>query len=410
MRCPACGAFYKERSVRCPECGALQDENPQEIFQQNQPEPALATVAETIPQASQPKPRRRATKVSQSLLEFPGVNRTNLPEWRKEVAERVREVQEKRAREAALEAGEPLFSELEAKTAPGLALLAQADAPPLNPIVVAALRRLERARAQPLSDRISNTPSAVCATAVAYHEAPELALELNPTEENDSAPPAKPERVHNLAVVPMPAILQTETIETDEPVTSTETSEPASSTETSEVAAEPETIEVPRKPRRLIDDRNDPALNYLDSVPTTITVDRREYSAAPIFLRILGGLTDLLIAALLSSPILALTELTDLEWRNPRVIAFAAATFVVVGFLYLTVSIAFTGRTLGMKLFSLRVVDARTGMIPTGGQAAGRAFLYMLSLAAGFPLIYPLVNSEKYSAHDRVTRTAVIRV
>jgi hypothetical protein len=49
-------------------------------------------------------------------------------------------------------------------------------------------------------------------------------------------------------------------------------------------------------------------------------------------------------------------------------------------------------------------------MIPTGGQAAGRAFVYMLSLAAGVPLIYPLVNSEKYSAHDRVTRTAVIRV
>jgi uncharacterized RDD family membrane protein YckC len=404
MRCPACGAFYKERSARCPECGAVQDEVSQEIYQQNQPEAVLATVAETIPQASQPKPKRRAIRTNPSLLEFPGVNRAALPEWRKEVAERVREVQEKRAREAALESGEPLFSELEAKTAPGLALLAQADAPPLNPIVVAALRRIERAHAQPLSN-------AVCATAVAYDE-PELALELNPAEENNNAPTAKPERVHNLAVVPMPAIPQIEPAETEanELITSIETGESASLSETSEVAPEPETIKVTKKPRRIIDDRNDPALNYLDSVPTTITVDRREYCAAPIFLRILGGLTDLLIAALLSSPILALTQLTKLEWRSPRVIGFAAATFVVVGFLYLTVSIAFTGRTLGMKVFSLRVVDARTGMIPTGGQAAGRALVYMLSLAAGLPLIYPLVNSEKYSAHDRVTRTAVIRV
>lgn len=405
MRCPACGAFYKERSVRCPECGAFQDEIPQETLQIHQPEPVLATVAETIPQASQPKPKRRATKISQSLLEFPGVNRTNLPEWRKEVAERVREVQEKRAREAALESGEPLFSELETKTAPGLALLAQADAPPLNPIVVKALRRLERARAQPLAN-------AVYATAVAYDEEPELALELNQTEETNSAPTAKPERVHNLAVVPMPAIPQTETIEaeTDELLTATEPDEISNSIETSEVAPETETTKVTTKPRRIIDDRNDPALNYLDSVPTTITVDRREYSAAPIFLRILGGLTDLLIAALLSSPVLALTELANVDWRNPRVIGFAAATFVVVGFLYLTVSIAFTGRTLGMRLFSLRVVDVRTGMIPTGGQAAGRAFVYLLSLAALLPLVYPLVNPEKYSAHDRVTRTAVIRV
>jgi hypothetical protein len=40
-----------------------------------------------------------------TLIEFPGVNR-NRPAWRKELSEKVREIQQRRAREAALEAGD----------------------------------------------------------------------------------------------------------------------------------------------------------------------------------------------------------------------------------------------------------------------------------------------------------------
>ncbi len=198
-------------------------------------------------------------------------------------------------------------------------------------MVEAALRRIERAHSQPAGH-------AVASTAVAYDQQPDFELNLTPAEEL-SPVIAKPERVHNLAVVPTPAAITTN--------------------------IQRET----RKPRRLIDDQNDPALNYLDSIPTSLMVETREYHSAPFYLRILGGLADLLFVCILSFPFLALTQLTNLEWRNPRVIGFAAATFVIVGFLYLTVSIAFTGRTLGMKLFFLRVVDARTGLIPTGSQS-----------------------------------------
>jgi uncharacterized RDD family membrane protein YckC len=124
----------------------------------------------------------------------------------------------------------------------------------------------------------------------------------------------------------------------------------------------------------------------------------------------LSALADLIAVGILSSPFLALTGLTNFAWRNPRVIGFAAGTFLVVGFLYLTVSVAFTGRTIGMKLFSLRVIDARTGLIPTGSQSAGRSLVYLLSLAsAGIALIYLFINHEKHTVHDRFTRTAVIR-
>jgi uncharacterized RDD family membrane protein YckC len=371
MRCPACGAFYEERSARCPECGAIQDDsstNPLQPLQYGQP-----VMLEEIAPVKNTQEQQTTPRNNQSLIEFPGVNRSAVPEWRKELGERVREVQERRAREATVEAGiEPLFNELEPKTAPLLELLPQTEPPPLNPLVVNALRRIERAHAQAPSNGFG-------ATAVAYEEQPEFGVDVALAE--DLTPTPKPEKVHNLAVVPTPPVIN------------------------SEIKQEP------RKPRRIIDDQNDPALNYLDSIPTSLTVETREYRSAPLYLRTLAAIVDLLVVSFFSSPVLALTELTNLDWRNPRVIAFAMGTFMVVGFLYLTISIAFTGRTLGLKLFSLRVVDARTGLIPTGSQSAGRALFYMLSLAtAGVVLMYTFVDSDKHSAHDRFTRTAVIRV
>jgi len=326
---------------------------------------------ETAPVTSTQQ-RQTAARNNQSLIEFPGVNRSAVPQWRKELGERVREIQERRAREATLEAGiEPVFNEVEPKPAPLLELLSQTEAPPLNPLVVNALRRIERAHSQAAANGFG-------ATAVAYEEQPEFGLDLEPAE--DLKPATKPEKVHNLAVVPTAAVI-------------------------TEIPQEP------RKPRRIIDDQNDPALNYLDSIPTSLIVENRDYRPAPRYLRMLAAIVDLLVVSFFSSPFLAFAELTNLDWRNPRVIGFAVGSFLVVGFLYLTVSIAFTGRTVGLKLFSLRVVDARTGLIPTGSQSAGRALFYMLSLAtAGVMLMYVFVDSEKHAAHDRFTRTAVIRV
>lgn len=371
MRCPACGARYNDPSVRCPDCGALQETSQVESATQVQLDP-VTTVQETAPPKTPQKIRAR--RITQSLIEFPGVTRTSVPEWRKELGERVREVQERRAREATVGAGEigSLFSDLESRTPAPLELLPQADSSPMNPLVVAALRRIERARSQ--------TPSHTSvATAVAYEEQPEFGLDLTEPENTMDITP-KPERVHNLAVVPTPEL------------------PPA------------DIPQEPTKPRRIIGEQNDPALNYLDSIPTTVSVERRGYRSAPLFLRVLSAVTDLAFVSLLSSPLLALTKFTNLQWRNPRVVGFAVGTFLAVSFVYLTVSIAFTGRTIGKKVFSLRVVDARTGLIPTGSQSAGRALVYILSLAAaGVALTYAFFDTEKHTAHDRFTRTAVIR-
>jgi uncharacterized RDD family membrane protein YckC len=338
------------------------------------------TMEEKMTAAPAPK-SKPVVKHTRSLLEFPGVNRSAMPEWRKELGERVREVQERRAREAVLETAEigPLFSELEVKTVPTLELLPQAEMPAMNPIVVAALQRIERARAQ-------GSRSGGAATAIAYQQQPNEELAVATAEPIIDEVVAKPERVHALAVVPTPEQISVQNLP--------------------EIARPGNT----RKPNRVIDGQNDPALNYLDSIPRSVIVENCAYACAALWLRVLGALVDLVVVGVLAAPLLALTELTNLQWQSPRVVTFSVGTFVVMSFLYLTLSVAFTGRTIGMKLFSLRVVDARNGLIPTGGQAAGRSFLYILSLAsAGIALLYTLINAENQTVHDHFTRTVVIR-
>lgn len=385
MHCPSCGAFQKKRSLKCTECGAFRNKNSIARPSQSQSSQSAGT-QQTAPAKTRQKRRAKPTP---PLIEFPSVSKSSIPEWRKELGERVREVQERRAREATQEGETDLAAgEDGAKASPLLELLPQAEVPPMNPLVEAALRRIERAYASPQFS--GNT---AVATAVSYDERTEPEPELSPAtddrtvttvskaenQEHSSSPNS--ERIHNLAVVPTSAVNKTDT------------------------------SELTRKPKRLIRGDNDPALDYLDSIPTAVRVENCERRSAPVFYRLLSSIVDLAIVCLFSSPLLALTALPNLEWHSPRVVGFAIGTLMVVGFLYLTISTALTGRTLGMRLFSLRVVDARTGLIPTGKQSAGRALVYMLSLASvGLALAYTFIDSDKHTAHDRFSRTAVIRV
>jgi uncharacterized RDD family membrane protein YckC len=380
MKCSECGATLKKVTRKCTECGALLKKNSESLVSDQ----ANQTESSPAPSLKPQKPQKQTP----SLIEFPGINRNALPEWRKELSERVREKQERRAREAVLEAKGPTTPTVEPTdaTPPILELLPQTEMPPLNPIVEAALKRLERAHSQ--SSSFSHGNGAL-ATAIAYEEQQGFA-ELDrgsdsqfPAGDLDGEPSVESrsvEKTHNLAVVPNPIV-------------------------TNEEAA----AQI-KKPKRLIGEGNDPALNYLDTVPTALIVERREYVAAPAARRALAAIVDLAIVFGLSSPLLALNSLTGLDWQNWRPIAFSAGSFMLVGFLYLTIVTALTGRTLGMRLCALRIVDARNGLIPTGSQSAGRALIYLLSLAsAGILSLYVFVDSEKHALHDRFTRTSVVR-
>ena len=322
------------------------------------------------------------------LIEFPGANRNSIPEWRKELSERVREVQERRAREA-LEAAEAEQKEVQIKELlPQLELLPPAEVPAMNPLVAAALRRIERAH-QPV---LQETRQVRTAAAVAY--APQLeesepiqAVIPEPMEqlefqaevhlEEVAAEVVVVEKPHNLVVLP--------------PV------------EIPELPVRP-------APKRLISDNpNDPALNYLDSIARNVCVEELDHNRASAFRRFIGAFLDLLICAALSAPIAFAIQATGNNLRDVRTIAVIAGCFLVITFFYSTLTTALTGRTLAMRLLSLRVIDRKTGLIPTGGQAIGRTFIYLLSLAtAGIGIMFAVVSRDGYTAHDHFTRTAVI--
>jgi uncharacterized RDD family membrane protein YckC len=164
-----------------------------------------------------------------------------------------------------------------------------------------------------------------------------------------------------------------------------------------------------RPPKRLIkDDPNDPALNYLDSIAKNLRVDELERRSASAFRRVFCALLDLIFCALLSAPIAGAMYLTGSNLQDMRVIAVLAGSAIVVTFIYLTLMTALTGRTWAMRLLSLRVIDTKTGLIPTGGQAIGRSFFYLVSLPTVVGIFFALISREGYTAHDRFTRTAVI--
>jgi uncharacterized RDD family membrane protein YckC len=385
MRCPSCGDLQERGVEHCPVCGTFS--NAKETL------PGSVDMAETPASSSNGPPSHPSTS---KLIEFPGVSRSSLPQWRQELSERVREVHEKRAREAALEAAEaePRDKQDAANVAPLLELLPQTDVAPLNPIVTAALRRIERAHhVSQGGSRVAGTSGNAALAYITENEyrteaEPEFeiagvasggSLEAQQFDRSLATEPDQTEKVHNLVVVP-----------------------PQVTKEDSQTAK-------PR-PRRMIAE-NDPALNYLDSVPTSVRVDVVKYQHASAVNRVLGAVIDLMVVALLCGPFAALVELTHGNWRDLKVAATGAALFSVMSFLYFTISTALTGRTFGMRLFSLRIVDARTGLIPTGKQSAGRALVYLGTiLTLGLASLYMLIDRDKQTAHDRLTRTTVITV
>jgi uncharacterized RDD family membrane protein YckC len=314
-----------------------------------------------------------------------------MPEWRKELSEKVREVQEKRAREAAREAAEAERQRLEAAVSPPqLELLPPTPSPAMNPLVAAALKRIERAHQTAPSE--SRQPRTTLATAVAY--APER-------EDNDMSEtvPLTPQLAFE-----EPEILQAEpevTVEKAHHLSMVPVSEPL------EIPAPPP-IETPKAPpKRLIKD-DDPALNYLDSISGNLCIDDLNKRSASAFRRLVGAVLDLIFCAILTAPIAGAIYLTGNHLQDPRAIGVLTGSLVVVTFIYLTLMTALTGRTWAMRLLSLRVIDTKTGLIPTGGQSIGRSFFYLMSLATGFGILFGLISREGYTIHDRITRTAVV--
>lgn len=404
MQCPSCRAVYSNGLSLCPRCQtpAIVTSSPetQAALPETQPAEEAATQAEeveAVPMAMADEelahePTQAAPPVS-TLLEFPGVSR-NKPQWRKELSERVREIQERRAREAAEATVE---TTMPPSPAPQLGLVPQPDAPVVNPIVAAALKRLERARQQNPVTRTrmggGGAATAVARVAEEQYQPTEnqdlelgaLDLPVSETEQLAEEKPVEVARERTLVVVPPAPQVKA-------PV------------EQSEVVAQPASKKV--FVEKILGDLDCVDEAIPDIIPATEPYDDR----APIISRVVGSFIDLLVVAFASSPFAAIIELTNGNWSDIRVLASMGGIIVTIMFLYLAASTALAGRTWGMSVLSLRIADAESGLPPTTKQAVGRTLLYMISLALfGLGILYALFDAEGRTAHDCFSGTVAVR-
>lgn len=414
MQCPSCRAVYSNGLDLCPRCKTPAEKSPDKTITE-----PLTTTEESVelsPTAQalaseeiEDSPAPATAQASSTLIEFPGVSRSSRPQWRKELSERVREIQERRARDAEVEVEEVAPGRVaqpaaELAASPQLGLVPQAEAPAMNPIVVAALKRLERAR-QPNAPMPRTRSSMGGAAAAAIARVDEEQYQSDP----------KPGLAQVTAATTVPAI-ETAQSQITENTIETKTVEPTREHSLIVVPAQPVTkVAAPaRKP--------EPKPAVTETVEKTIATSTLEESSAvefdeeiyddraPALSRVAGSLIDLLVVAFASSPFAAIIELTNGNWADWRVLASMGGIMLVVMFLYLTAATALAGRTWGMSLMSLRAVDADTGLPPTTKQSVGRALLYILSLITlGFGILYALFDAEGRTAHDFLSGTAVVR-
>src|SRR5215212_6023154 len=117
MQCAVCSEEYPAEFDQCPQCTAAESaprDAPLEAADPREPDaprPApQADAPDVMTDNSNVTTRTTQAQNNSTLIEFPGVNR---PAWRRELSERFREIQQKRAREADQDAGTALPSAAE---------------------------------------------------------------------------------------------------------------------------------------------------------------------------------------------------------------------------------------------------------------------------------------------------------
>jgi uncharacterized RDD family membrane protein YckC len=422
MNCPVCKRTLAPTLSICLTCGAMMNDSVREELQTkigvptSRPEtpPAQAaqapTVSSTAPKreiARPAPPLKRTTsglsgpKTNPTLVEFQSRNAT-LPDWRLQLQNTVRQ------RKGGLQRGdsEPAASQARLVTHGANALKAEfVDEPKSepnahsNPKIANALRRIDESRKTFLPE--SGTPLAKTAVARSYP--------FNVVSRSQSAvTPALPEQKPVIRESPKPTLVPTFKIDkrkydTNKLVPLAE--EPVSKPISKELPA----IEKPSTP--IAPAKQEIAIHITrssEALPDLIVRETIE-DLAPISMRFNAALFDLIIGGFAGFVILSPIVLIGGDWFSASGLAAFGAVWAVVLFVYMTISIGMYGKTIGMRMFGLELIDADENDYPTFHQAAVHSAVFLLSLpffGAGFlPMIF---NEEQRAAHDLAAGTIIV--
>ena len=131
---------------------------------------------------------------------------------------------------------------------------------------------------------------------------------------------------------------------------------------------------------------------------------------APFSMRFGAGLFDLIISAFVAMLLLSPFAFSGANWTTASGVLTFTAAWAIVSFIYMTTCVGFYGKTLGMRLFSLELVDALENEYPTLHQAAINSSVFLLSLMfAGAGFVTAFFNEERRAIHDLLSGTIIVR-
>jgi uncharacterized RDD family membrane protein YckC len=131
---------------------------------------------------------------------------------------------------------------------------------------------------------------------------------------------------------------------------------------------------------------------------------------APFSMRFGAGLFDMIISGFASMLLLSPLAFTTADWFTGGSILTVVGTLALVSFVYMSLSLGFYGKTMGMRLFSIELLDAVENEYPTLRLAAVNSAVFLLSLAfagAGFATVF--FNEERRALHDLLSGTILVR-
>ena len=356
---------------------------------------------------------------NQTLVEFHNKNAT-VPEWRLQLQNAVRKRQNCSETEVA-PVDVPFVPQTRLVTKGANALKAEIikETEPVqfkNPTLKSALDRIEKSRQQFLSEEKnetapSNPPAATNKNYPFYIASkqsetalpqPNVKASINPPVRPKLAASlrtdaSKPLDTNKLPPLPQQAIISTSFVN--------------------------QSIEaVEEIPGNTVDEIKETPINFVETVEHTenniiseAAVEEVEEieeidDCAPFAMRFNAGLFDLIIGSFASLILLSPFMIRSEGWFTAGGFFAFLATCAVVMFAYMTIAIGFYGKTFGMRMFSLEVIDIDGETYPTMHQAAVSSSVYLLSLAFGGIGFLPLLfNEEKRAAHDLISKTIIVR-
>lgn len=384
---------------------------------QSKPKPRIETsrietpkIEAPKPMAPQPKPiaRRfdtadlRAKKTSPTLVEFQ-TKKATVPEWRLQLQNSVRQkVGTNRRENAAADTNEMRQVKPQSTNGANALKVEYVEDEPSkhqNPRVANALKRIEESRRSFSNKPIAEQPLQ-SAKAAAQKNFP-----FNVVARSAEQPARTPGQKATVNPSPKPILVSSLKIEkkgydTNKLPPIAKPAAPSRSFIPAESAPSMKEIESVRVEEEVI------AMETLGLEPETDEID----DLAPLAMRFNAGLFDMIIGVFASLILLSPFIISGGTWLSVSGLLAIAATIAIVMFVYLTLTIAFVGRTFGMRLFSLELVDVEENAYPTLHQAAVSSAVFLLSLTlAGIGFLPIFFNEERRAAHDILSGTILIR-